>query len=79
MHKLDALHKCLICSLCSLALRNIEELMESCPDKDITLHELNNTTMNEHKNINKSAEFNYFSVVYLLIISLVEPLHIAKL
>ncbi len=29
MHKLDALNKCLICSLCRLALRNRDELMES--------------------------------------------------
>ncbi len=29
MHKLDVLHKCLICSFCSLALRNRDELTES--------------------------------------------------
>ncbi len=79
MHKLDVLHKCLICSLCSLTLRNRDEHrvtkdnLSIFPNKDVTVHELNNTVMNERMLDIKALNL-ILSLLYMLIISLVKPL-----
>ncbi len=62
---------------CSLALRNRDELTESCktifPNKDVTVHELNNTAMNERMLEIKALNL-IISLLYMLIITLVKPL-----
>ncbi len=82
MHKLDVLNNYLICSLCSLARRNRDELTESrkiivtLPNKDVTLPELNNTAMNEGMLEIKALNW-ILSLLYMLILVSWSRFHIA--
>ncbi len=66
MHKLDALHK-------RMTHRVTKDNPAIFLNKDLTVHELNNTAMNERMLQIKALNL-ILSLLYMLIISLVKPL-----
>ncbi len=66
MHKLDALHK-------RMTHRVTKDNLSIFLNKDLTVHELNNTAMNERMLQIKALNL-ILSLLYMFIISLVKPL-----